>query len=452
MPVPLDTANAERPTHVRYVVMAFLLVLSFLTYFDRQCIVWVKPAIQSQLNLSDGQMGLVLGAFWLAYALFDPPAGWLGDRFGAKLALTRVVLAWSLFTALTGAATGFYSLVIYRFLFGTAEAGAYPNMARVQGAWLTNAERARAGGALWAAARFGAACSPLMFGFMLDWIDTPGVRSVLGAVPGLAEVPAWRIGFVIAGLAGVVWCLAFSPWFRNDPAHVRSVNSAELALIRTGQTTDTGHGHIARGMWRKLLSNRSLCALAALYLIGGFGWSFFVSWMPDFLKRVHGVSYDATRDLVKQPLLYGAISCLAGGLLSDVVVRTTGRKWFGRAVFPLLGLSTAAVAMYAAGQVKDTSTSIALFCLAGGAFDFGQGANWATIVDVGGRYAGSATGFINLVGNMSNAVQPFVGAWIFNTYGWDMLFTVYASVFVVAASMWFLIDPTKTFYGPATEE
>src|SRR5207249_4394807 len=94
MSVPVDPSPiAARPTHARYVVMGFLLALSFLTYFDRQCIVWVKPAIQSQLALSDGQMGIVLGAFWLAYALFDPLAGWLGDRFGAKLALTRVVLA-----------------------------------------------------------------------------------------------------------------------------------------------------------------------------------------------------------------------------------------------------------------------------------------------------------------------------------------------------------------------
>src|SRR5262245_39719339 len=193
--------TTDRPTHVRYVVMAFLLVLSFLTYFDRQCIVWVKPAIQSELHLSDYEMGNVLGAFWLAYALFDPPAGWLGDRFGAKLALTRVVLAWSLFTALTGAATGFYSLYICRFLFGTAEAGAYPNMARVQGSWLTPAERARAGGSLWLAARWGAAFSPWMFGILLDWIDTSGVRSMLGTV-GLGELPAWRIGFVAAGLAG----------------------------------------------------------------------------------------------------------------------------------------------------------------------------------------------------------------------------------------------------------
>src|SRR5438874_443797 len=177
-----DFADA-RPTIVRYRVMAFVLVLSFLTYFDRQCIVWVKPEIQKDLSISDESMGLVLGAFWLAYSLFDIPAGWLGDRFGARLALTRVVLAWSLFTVLTG--------------------------------------------------------------------------------------------FAAAGLIGVIWGGAFYAWFRNDPIEKASVNAAELALIREGATPGDGPGHgpIELGMWRALLSNRSLWALAALYFFGSFGWS-----------------------------------------------------------------------------------------------------------------------------------------------------------------------------------
>src|SRR5262245_14530156 len=111
--------------------MAFLCVLSFLTYFDRFCILRAQEDIQRDLNISNEQMGLILGAFWLAYALFEFPGGWMGDRYGARLTLTRVVLAWSLFTFLTGSAVGFGSLLIYRFLFGAGEAGAYPNMARI---------------------------------------------------------------------------------------------------------------------------------------------------------------------------------------------------------------------------------------------------------------------------------------------------------------------------------
>jgi MFS transporter, ACS family, glucarate transporter len=117
-------------------------------------------------------MGLVFGAFWLAYALFEIPGGWMGDRVGARFTLTRIVLAWSVFTALTGAATGFYSLLMYRFLFGVGEAGAYPNLAHIQSRWLPTAERARAGGALWLTARWGAAFAPLLFGTLTRAIES----------------------------------------------------------------------------------------------------------------------------------------------------------------------------------------------------------------------------------------------------------------------------------------
>src|SRR3954451_3005286 len=141
------------PTRVRWTVMAFLCALAFLTYFDRFCIVRAQKDIMRDLRLDDAQMGWIMGAFWLAYALFEIPGGWLGDRYGARGSLVRIVLAWSVFTALSGCATGFLSLLTYRFLFGVGEAGAFPNMARVQSAWLPTQSRARWGGLLWLMAR-----------------------------------------------------------------------------------------------------------------------------------------------------------------------------------------------------------------------------------------------------------------------------------------------------------
>jgi len=155
------------PTRVRYQVMAFLGALSFLTYFDRVCIMRAQGDIQRDLDLSDIRFGWIMSSFWLAYAVFEIPIGWWGDRFGSRRTLTRIVLGWSLFTALSGTATGFVSLLAARFLFGVGEAGAYPNMARVQGRWLPLRSRARAGGMLWLMARWGGAFSPVIFGTML---------------------------------------------------------------------------------------------------------------------------------------------------------------------------------------------------------------------------------------------------------------------------------------------
>src|SRR5437762_1803911 len=170
-----ETESAFPPAHPsreRYGVMAFLCVLSFLTYFDRQGITQVQGSIQRDLGVSDTQMGMIFAACWFAYAVFEIPSGFLADRFGARGTLTRIVLAWSLFTALSGSAIGFWSLLTLRFLFGMGEAGAYPGMARIQAAWLAPRTRARAGGTLWLFARWGAAFAPLMFTQLILFYDS----------------------------------------------------------------------------------------------------------------------------------------------------------------------------------------------------------------------------------------------------------------------------------------
>jgi MFS family permease len=436
-----------KATRQRYVVMAFLCVLSFLTYFDRVCIMRAQGDIQRDLDISDERMGLVFGAFWLAYALFEIPGGWMGDRYGARVTLTRIVLAWSLFTVLSGSATGFVSLLVYRFLFGVGEAGAYPNMARVQAHWLPARSRARAGGLLWLLARWGGAFSPLLFGEMLRGFDSPGFRDLLTTLGLPGDVPAWRVAFWAAGLVGVVWCLAFFPWFRDDPAAVSSVNAAELRLIKADEPPAPQGHHMPARTWRALLFSRSLWAIGCLYIFGSFGWSFFVSWMPRYMKEVHHVEYAGSELLSGMPLFFGGISCLIGGFLSDALVRRTGRKWLGRAVFPMCGFTVAAVAMYGVRFTGSPEQAAVLMCLASAGHDFGQGANWASIVDIGGRYAGTATGFINMVGNAGNYLQPFLGAVIFRSLGWNALLGVYAGAFLGAASMWLFITPDRTFYG-----
>ena len=92
----------ERPTHVRYWVIVFAVTLSIITYIDRVAISVVTPFIQNDLAISDKQMGLCLGAFALAYSLFEMPGGFMGDRLGPRRVLLRIVVWWSCFTAATG--------------------------------------------------------------------------------------------------------------------------------------------------------------------------------------------------------------------------------------------------------------------------------------------------------------------------------------------------------------
>lgn len=440
----------QKTTHVRYGVMAFLGALAFLTYFDRICITRAQGDIKADLGITDTEMGLIMGAFWFAYAIFELPAGWMGDRFGARGTLTRIVLAWSLFTALSGSAMGFVSLFTLRFLFGAGEAGAFPNMARIQSRWMPVASRPRAGGMLWLMARWGGAFSPLIFGGMMRLLDSPGFRSGLASLPLLNrfhDTAAWRLAFWASGLVGIVWVVAFWIWFRDHPSEKKNVNAAELKLITKDAPPEVkGHG-MPRPMWRALLTSRSLLALGVYYLCGSFGWSFFASWMPRYFKEVQHVSYAQSEWMASAPMFFGGIACLLGGFASQWLVKRTGWRRLGRAVFPISGATTAACAMFCIPLMQTPIEATILLCVASAAYDFGQATNWATIVDIGGKYAGSAAGLINTIGNMGNAFQPAIGAMIFTAFGWDTLFIVYSVMFLIAATMWLLIDPRKTFYA-----
>src|SRR6516162_9896310 len=100
-------STVQRPTNVRFGVLAFACSLSLLTYLDRVCISQVGDLIREDLDLKPLQMGFIFSAFIAGYALFEIPGGWMGDRWGSRRVITRIVIWWSLFTALTGSVQKF---------------------------------------------------------------------------------------------------------------------------------------------------------------------------------------------------------------------------------------------------------------------------------------------------------------------------------------------------------
>ncbi|HVQ42119.1 MAG TPA: MFS transporter, partial [Vicinamibacterales bacterium] len=161
-------------------------MLSVITYIDRVCIASSAPAIREELGLTAVQMAWIFSAFTFAYAVFEIPSGWMGDVFGPRRTLTRIVLWWSAFTTASGLAWNFTSLLVARFLFGAGEAGAFPNMSRSFSRWFPVTERGAAHGAVFMSSRLGAAAAP------------PLVILIIAAA-------GWRTSFWIFGALGVVW-------------------------------------------------------------------------------------------------------------------------------------------------------------------------------------------------------------------------------------------------------
>jgi MFS family permease len=226
----LDSLSApQQPSRVRYGVLGFACALSMITYLDRVCFATVAPHIEREFDLTGQQLGWLFTAFALAYAAFEIPSGALGDLFGPRRTLIRIVLWWSVFTALTGVIYpyarwpwfAFAAMFVVRFLFGVGEAGAYPNIARAFHSWFPFGERGFAQGTVWMAGRFAGGMSAFVVLALMFSTTTPAGEKVVH----------WRHSFWIFGGLGVIWCIAFCWWFRDRPEEHPGVNPAELALI-----------------------------------------------------------------------------------------------------------------------------------------------------------------------------------------------------------------------------
>src|SRR3954469_15883049 len=193
--------------------------------------------MQRELGMDNTAMGIVFGAFTLAYGLFEVPTGRWGDRFGSRGVLLRIVLWWSAFTSLTGAVNGFYLLLMVRFLFGAGEAGALPNAARVLAHWFPVGTRGRAQGFLTTSMLLGGVVAPM-------------------ASQELINRFGWRWSFVLFGTVGVAWAVPFYLWFRDDPADHPGTNPAERELIAAGTLAADPHAAHPPIPWRLALTSR----------------------------------------------------------------------------------------------------------------------------------------------------------------------------------------------------
>lgn len=420
----LQNPPGARPSRVRYTVVGFAFALSMITYIDRVCISAAAPAISAELGLSRVQMGFVFSAFTLAYAVFEVPSGWWGDVTGARRVLTRIVVWWSAFTALTGVAWNFLSLLIFRFLFGAGEAGAFPNCTRIFSRWMPAAGRGLAHGVIFTGSRLGGSLTPYT------------VVAMIAAV-------GWRQSFAWFGALGIIWAIVFYRWFRDDPAEKRSVNAAELALIRGGGAVADHHTSQAVP-WRRLVVSANLWAVCLMYGCMFYGWYFYITWLPTYLAEARGMSRTDSGIYAGLPLLMGAAGCVLGGVATDRLVRRFGLK-SGRRTIGIASLTAAGAFLLASTFLRDPVHAIWAIALSAFANDFALSTCWSVCIDIGRQYAGTVSGCMNTFGNLGGALSPLVaGALLERVHSWQPTFYLAAGAYTIGALLWLRIDPTET--------
>lgn len=412
---------AGRPTRVRYGVVALCVGLAGVTYLDRACIGTLAPHIMRDLSLTKDQMSLVYSAFALAYAAFEIPTAWWADRRGTRSVLTRIVLWWSAFTMLTAAAWSFSSMLVTRFLFGAGEAGAWPSAARTFSRWIPRSERGMVQGIFFGGAHLAGGMTPLI-------------------VLGLLHFVSWHGVFLIFGVLGIVWCVAWHRWFRDEPAEHPAVNAAERALIEEGRPASAAHP-TGGAYWRRLFGHRNTIPLCLMYLPNSFAFYFCITWLPTYLKEKHGFDSVGLGFFAGLPLILSIGGDLCGGYATDAVTRRFGLR-AGRAGVGAIAYVVAGGAMILAGVVALPAAAGWLIAIAVGASMFILAAAWSTCMDIGGNHAGVVSAAMNTAGQVGSILSPLMVTTLLDRTGnWNIPLFVMGGLFLMGAICWALIDP-----------
>jgi MFS transporter, ACS family, glucarate transporter len=420
---PLLTEAPDLPgaaaTRARYWVVVFAVALAIIQYIDRVCISQAAPSIRHDLSLTEEEMGWVFAAFTLAYALFEVPAGYLGDRIGPRKVLLRIVLWWSFFTAATGWMRNLWSLLVTRFLFGAGEAGAFPNLTKAFNRWLPTAERTRAQGLMWTSARLGGALTPMLVYVCLQWVN-------------------WRHAFLLFGLVGVVWAGWFFWWYRDNPRDHPGVNAAEAALL----PPEGEAGVRFHAPWRQLARSRTVWCLCGQYFACSYSFYFFITWFPTYLLQAQGFDLKRSALLAGTPLFVGAFGSFFAGWLLPVLGRGlndvgTARRWVGAA-----GAFGAAALLVLVTFLTHPLLAVAAIALVAFCNDIQMPGAWTACMDVGGNAVATLSGTMNMMGNVGGVLSPVVCGYLVSRTGhWTLAFYVTAGAYLLGGFCWLGMDP-----------
>jgi MFS transporter, ACS family, D-galactonate transporter len=390
----MDSTN-QKPTSVRYRVLAMLFVTVVINYLDRSNLSVAAPDLRRDLQLDPFHEGLLLSAFGWAYAAWQIPGGWLVDRFSSRLLYAAICGLWSLATLLQGFAGTFVFLFSLRLLVGTFEAPAYPLLNRLVTTWFPERERAGAIGCYTSGQFVGLA--------------------FLTPVLALAQKNfGWQSVFILTGAAGLVWAAIWF-WRYRDPTESSGANRSEIEYIQSGGgladlSARPSRAAAEKFQWAGLIQVLSHRKLWGIY-IGQFAvnstlW-FFLTWFPSYLVDYRHMDFIKAGFLASLPFLAAFCGILASGFLSDFLMRrgcsaTTARK------VPVIAGLLLCTSIVGANYVANPALIILFLTIAG----FGNGFSSIAWVFVSAlapkKLLGVTGGVFNFFGNLASIFVPLV--------------------------------------------
>ncbi|MDX6250329.1 MAG: transporter, family, D-galactonate transporter [Kribbellaceae bacterium] len=407
-------------SRTRYLILAIAFVGLSLNYLDRANLSVALPFIQDDLHLdlSNAEKGLILGAFFWAYDGAMLAAGWFADKVGSRKAFTFAALWWSVITALTPLARGFWSLFAFRFALGAGEAPAYPSATKAASRWFPRHERA-----------FSTA--------VIDSGSRVGTVLALPVVTSLIALVSWHFSFVVLGVIGLMWAAVWY-WYYRDPMEHKHANEAEREYIaangaRLEQNDDQDAVDVR---WRDLFRYRTVRGMMLGFFCLNFVIYFFLTWFPSYLKDARGLDLAQLGTLGTLPGITAIIGGWLAGIIADRKIRAGADVTRVRKTVMVGGLLGGAAIVFAASAA---SVYLALFFLAisYASLAIAATAIWSLPGDVApsSRHVASIGGIQNFASNIAGIISPFLFGLLLDLYGgsYGPSFAVAAGVAVVGA-------------------
>jgi ACS family glucarate transporter-like MFS transporter len=421
-----------RATNVRWRIMALIAIVNMMTSFGKISMGVTAKYFQEDFSLTTANMGWILGAFAVGYALFQVPGGWAGDKFGPRKVLTLAILAYSFsFTLMaivpqlpTTRWVGIVpSFAIVRFLIGAGEAFTPPNSARVVGSWM--AARTRGLGISFTTIGVGAggAITPLLMAFT-------------------AEHWGWQASFLTSGLLGFLVAFGWGFYARNRPEEHPGINAAELKLLRSSEETATHRPTVKASHlptpWASILSRRSTWALLLSYSFRAYTMFFFDTWFFTYLIKVRGLTVLRGSLWASTPYLAVLLFSPLGGIVSDLAVNKFGRTR-GRQMAVWLGMACSGALVLVGCHTQNETLAILLVSSAAGFNMFANVTWWATCIDVAPNFAASLSGLMNMIGGLSGFLAPIAIANLVTRFGWTWALNSVAFLCLASGLLWFWV-------------
>ena len=429
--------QATQKTHVRYLILLMLFIVTTINYADRATISIAGSSLQKDLGIDAVTLGYIFSAFGWAYVLGQIPGGWLLDRFGSKKVYAFSIFTWSLFTVLQGfvgylpMANAVIALFMLRFLVGFAEAPSFPGNARIVAAWFPTAERGTASAVFNSAQYF----ATVLFAPLMGWI----VHSW-----------GWEHVFVVMGALGIAFSLVWLKVIYNPREHPR-ISVQELdhiasngGLVDMDKPREAGNSGPKWGYIKQLLTSRMMVGIyLGQYCINAITY-FFLTWFPVYLVQERGMSILKAGIIASLPAICGFIGGVLGGVLSDHLLRRGHSLTFARKAPIVVGLLLSTT-MVICNYVDAEWMVVAIMALA--FFGKGLGAlGWAVVSDTSPKQiTGLSGGMFNTFGNIASITTPIIIGYIISATGsfkWALVY-VGANALVAVFSYLVIVGPIK---------